>query len=109
MTIPRISGYTNKLYDGTADGAKHGIARKWDMIIAFPPCTYLTSAGTRHYSEKCNPPKKVRDREEKKDTAVRFLNRGAKGKSKSKKQNISGYSKGYGQAMGIKTAEMEEE
>lgn len=22
----------------------------WDMIIAFPPCTYLTFAGNRHYS-----------------------------------------------------------
>ena len=21
---------------------------KWDMIIAFPPCTYLTNAGARH-------------------------------------------------------------
>ena len=22
--------------------------QKWDMIIAFPPCTYLTNAGARH-------------------------------------------------------------
>lgn len=29
----------------TMDGAKHIINGKWDMIIAFPPCTYLTNAG----------------------------------------------------------------
>ena len=37
----------------TTDGIKHKIDGKWDIIIAFPPCTYLTSAGTRHYSLKC--------------------------------------------------------
>ena len=29
----------------TVDGAVHNIDGKWDMIIAFPPCTYLTNAG----------------------------------------------------------------
>ena len=24
------------------------LKQKWDMIIAFPPCTYLTNAGARH-------------------------------------------------------------
>lgn len=24
------------------------LSQKWDMIIAFPPCTYLTNAGARH-------------------------------------------------------------
>ena len=32
----------------TMDGKKHKINGKWDMIIAFPPCTYLTNAGARH-------------------------------------------------------------
>lgn len=31
----------------TVDGKRHHV-RKWDMIIAFPPCTYLTNAGARH-------------------------------------------------------------
>lgn len=26
------------------------LSDNWDMIIAFPPCTYLTFAGNRHYS-----------------------------------------------------------
>ena len=30
------------------DGQKHAIEGKWDMIIAFPPCTFLTNAGARH-------------------------------------------------------------
>lgn len=31
----------------TMDGAEHTIDRKWDMIIAHPPCTYLSNAGAR--------------------------------------------------------------
>ncbi len=26
------------------------LSESWDMIVAFPPCTYLTFAGNRHYS-----------------------------------------------------------
>ncbi len=29
----------------TCDGVTHEIPGKWDMIIAFPPCTYFTVAG----------------------------------------------------------------
>ncbi len=29
----------------TADGTVHRIDGSWDMIIAFPPCTYMTKAG----------------------------------------------------------------
>lgn len=32
----------------TADHKPHLIFGEWDMIIAFPPCTYLTNAGARH-------------------------------------------------------------
>lgn len=32
----------------TCDETHHKINCKWDMIIAFPPCTYLTNAGARH-------------------------------------------------------------
>lgn len=31
----------------TVDGQKHYIDGKWDMIIAHPPCTYLSNAGAR--------------------------------------------------------------
>ena len=37
----------------TCDGAAHKINGRWDMIIAFPPCTYLTAAGAcRLYPKK---------------------------------------------------------
>src|SRR5574344_2112905 len=32
----------------TVNGDMHHLIGKWDMIIAFPPCTYLTNAGARH-------------------------------------------------------------
>ena len=35
------------------------LEQEWDMIIAFPPCTYLTHAGTRHYSLRINSSEKV--------------------------------------------------
>jgi hypothetical protein len=33
----------------TEDGVCHRIDGKWDMIIAFPPCTYLTVTGNRWF------------------------------------------------------------
>jgi len=46
---------------------------KWDMIIAFPTCTYLTNAGTRHYSRRINPEWKVLEREAKREEAKDFF------------------------------------
>jgi hypothetical protein len=40
--IPLING--NCEFE-TVDGTKHDIAGKWDLIIAHPPCTYLSNAG----------------------------------------------------------------
>lgn len=34
----------------TVDGLEHEISGKWDMIIAFPPCTYLTVTGNRWFN-----------------------------------------------------------
>ena len=33
----------------TADGMTHSINGKWDMIIAFPPCTFLTNTANRWF------------------------------------------------------------
>ncbi len=49
------------------------LQQKWDMIIAFPPCTYLTNAGTYHYSLKVNPEWKVREREKEREKASNFF------------------------------------
>jgi site-specific DNA-cytosine methylase len=34
------------------DGETHTINGKWDMIIAFPPCTHLAVSGARHFEKK---------------------------------------------------------
>ena len=34
----------------TMDGFEHSIDEKWDLIIAFPPCTYLTTTGNRWFN-----------------------------------------------------------
>lgn len=36
----------------TADGVEHKIGDKWDMIIAFPPCTHLAVSGAKHFGKK---------------------------------------------------------
>ncbi len=55
------------------DGEIHHISGEWDMILAFPPCTYLTGAGTRHFSPKCNSPEKIKERERLRNKAVAFF------------------------------------
>lgn len=48
--IPIINGNCSFT---TVSGEKHTIKGKWDMIIAFPPCTYLSNAGAcRLYPKK---------------------------------------------------------
>ena len=48
--IPLIDGYCTFI---TADGIKHEIRSQWDMIIAHPPCTYMSNAGAcRMYPRK---------------------------------------------------------
>lgn len=32
----------------TQDGEQHAVFGMWDLIIAHPPCTYLSNAGARH-------------------------------------------------------------
>lgn len=48
--LPLLNG---KCEFNTVDGEKHIIPEKWDMIIAFPPCTYISNAGAcRLYPQK---------------------------------------------------------
>lgn len=55
------------------DGTTHDIG-KWDMLIAHPPCTYLSNVATRHYSLRCTTPEKVVSRwEERAKAAVFFM------------------------------------
>ena len=45
----------------TMDGNSKDIG-KWDMMIAHPPCTYLSNVCTRGFSLKCTEPEKVVNR-----------------------------------------------
>lgn len=36
----------------TTDGETHTVNSKWDMIIAFPPCTHLAVSGARYFEKK---------------------------------------------------------
>ena len=73
--LPLLNG--NCIFQ-TSDGEWHTLYGKWDLIIAHPPCTYLTNAGNRAYSFKMNPPEKVYARmalrEEAADFFMQFVN-----------------------------------
>ena len=36
----------------TMDGIEHSIDVKWDLIVAFPPCTHLAVSGARYFEQK---------------------------------------------------------
>lgn len=72
--IPLINGSCE--FD-TVDGTHHKIEGKWDLLIAHPPCTYLTVTGNRwfnveKYGEKAL--KRIEDREEAKKFFMEFVN-----------------------------------
>lgn len=46
------------------------LSEGWDMIIAFPPCTYLSYAGNRHLSQSG----RLQKREEAADFFMKFVN-----------------------------------
>lgn len=45
----------------------------WDMIVSFPPCTYLTCAGNRSFSLRMNSNEKVEARIRERERAVDFF------------------------------------
>ena len=56
----------------TADGTKHKIDGRWDLIIAHPPCTYLCMSGQKH----CNIEvygDKAKERIKERDKAIEFF------------------------------------
>lgn len=57
----------------TMDGQTHDVGR-WDLLIAHPPCTYLSNVATRSFSLRCTPPGKVVSRwEDRARGAVFFM------------------------------------
>ena len=57
----------------TEDGEAHRIEGKWDLIIAHPPCTYLTVTQNWCYNREKYGDKKVNEREKNRDEAIKFF------------------------------------
>lgn len=57
----------------TMDGAIIAINGQWDLIIAHPPCTYLSNCATRHHSVKCTPVEKINLRTGERINAMSFF------------------------------------
>ena len=77
-----IKGDALRLLNGncvfkTSDGKRHRISGKWDMIIGFPPCTYLTNCGNswfniERYGDKAR--QRWQNRHEAADFFMKFVN-----------------------------------
>ena len=55
----------------TMDGTRHKIGGKWDLIIAHPPCTYLTLAGNKWFKTEFTD--RFPDRQKQRKEAVDFF------------------------------------
>ena len=72
--LPLLNGNCSFL---TQDGSLHQVDGKWDMIIAHPPCTYLTVTGNRwfnvdRYGDKAI--QRMKDREDAIEFFMAFAN-----------------------------------
>lgn len=57
----------------TSDGKSHSVIGKWDAIIAFPPCTYLTVTGNRWFNVERYGEKAIKRVEERKKAIFFFM------------------------------------
>lgn len=55
----------------TADGVFHDMPERWDLIIAHPPCTYLTLAGNKWFKEEYAT--RFPDRQKQRNDAAAFF------------------------------------
>ena len=57
----------------TMDGENHSLSGRWDMIIAFPPCTYLTVTGNRWFNIDRYGEKAIQRNKDRKDGVDFFM------------------------------------
>ena len=57
----------------TEDGINHSIGTEWDLIIAHPPCTYLSNAATSKHSLKSSTLEEINERTVKRVQAQEFF------------------------------------
>ena len=58
--IPYLNGV---VWFHTQDGKRHVMCSKWDLIIAHPPCTFLTLAGNKWFKPEYKDRFPERERE----------------------------------------------
>lgn len=73
-----INGDALKVLNGcctfkTEDGKTHCQGTRWDLIIAHPPCTYLTNCATRSHSIRMTPLSKINERTQQRIEAMNFF------------------------------------
>lgn len=68
--LPILNGNTKFI---TQDGKAHEISEKWDMIIAHPPCTYLTVTGNRWFNKEKYGEKAVKRHKDREEAICFFL------------------------------------
>ena len=68
--IPLLNG---KCRFRTMDGIFHSIDTKWDLIIGFPPCTYLTVTGNRWFNIDRYGEKAIQRHKDRKDAVDFFM------------------------------------
>lgn len=73
-----IKGDVIPLLDGwckfeTMDGSKHLLRDSWDLIIAHPPCTYLSTAASQCHSTKCYTKEEIAERTQNRIEAMQFF------------------------------------
>lgn len=56
----------------TMDGAEHEVVGEWDLLIAHPPCTYLTVTGNRWFNEE-RYGEKAAERKRLREEAAKFF------------------------------------
>lgn len=57
----------------TMDGKTHRIEGRWDLLIAHPPCTYLTVTGNRYFNVERYGEKALQRQEDRKDAIEFFM------------------------------------
>ena len=68
--IPLLNGNCDF---NTMDGENHSLSGRWDMIIAFPPCTYLTVTGNRWFNIDRYGEKAIQRHKDRKDGVGFFM------------------------------------
>lgn len=68
--IPLLNG---RCFFKTMDGIEYSIVEKWDLIIAFPPCTYLTVTGNRWFNVDRYGEKAIQRHKDRKDAIDFFM------------------------------------